>query len=62
MILSQKNLHFGNFYKKNYSKIHKIVDFGCKKPSNFDKDSKINTFSLVPQIDHPVALCYGLLA
>ena len=41
MILSLKNLHFGNFYKKNYSKIHKIVDFGCKK---FGENPKISTY------------------
>ena len=33
--------------------------FGCKKSSIFEENLKINIYSLVSQIDHPVALCKG---
>ena len=39
------------------SKNHKIGDFGGKKLSKCDKNSNINNYSFVPQIEHPVALC-----
>ena len=29
-----------------------------QKSSKFGENSKINNYSLVPQIEHPVALCY----
>ena len=35
----------------------KIGGFGCRKSSKFEENSMTNTFSLVPQINHPVALC-----
>ena len=59
MILSYfkpKKSPFWPFLKENWSKIHKIGDFCCKKASKFDENSKINIHSLVPQIDHHVAL------
>ena len=31
--------------------------FWLQKSSKFEENSKINIYSLVPQIDHPVALC-----
>ena len=55
MVLSNfkpKNHHFGHFYSKKLSKIHKIGDFGCKNQQN----SNITNYPLVPQIYHPVAL------
>ena len=57
MILSLKKSAFWPFLLEKWSKIHKIDDFGCKKSSKFEENSKINIYSLVPQIDHPVALC-----
>ena len=45
------------FLLEKSSKIHKIGGFGCKKSSKFEENSKINIYSLVPQIDHSVALC-----
>jgi len=60
MILSnfkpKRSLFWPSLLEK-LSKILKIGDFGCKKSSKFEENSKINNYSLVPQIDHPVALC-----
>ena len=41
------------------SKIHKICGSDYKTSSQFEENSKINISSLVPQIDHSVALCSG---
>ena len=49
-----------NFSRK-IVKIHKIGGFGCKKSSKFEENSMINIYSLVPQIDLPVALCNGVV-
>ena len=53
-----KIVPFWPFLLEKMSKIHKIGWFGGKKKSSkFEENSKINIYSLVPQIDHPVALC-----
>ena len=60
MILSNlkpKKSPFWTFLLEKCSKIHKIVGFGCKKSLKFEENPKINIYSLVPEIDHPVALC-----
>ena len=44
-----KNHHFGHF------------GFGCKKSSKFEENPIINIYSLVPQIDHPAALCVRIV-
>ena len=59
MILSNfnpKKLPFWAFLLEKLSKIHKIGDFGCKNHQYLKKNSNINNYSLVPQIDHLVAL------
>ena len=58
MILSNfkpKKSPFWLFLLEKLSKNHKIGDFGFKKLSKFEENSKINIYSLVPQIDHHVA-------
>ena len=57
-----KKSPFFPFLLEKWTKIHKIDDFGYKKSSKFEGNSMINSFSLVPQIDHPVALCLCALA
>ena len=59
MILSYfkpKKSPFWLFLIENWSKIHKIGDYCGKKSSKSEEYSKINFYSLVPKIDHPVAL------
>ena len=56
-ILRDQKLPFRPLLIVNCSKIPKIGGFGCKKLSKFEEISKINIYSLVPQIEHPVALC-----
>ena len=56
-----KKLQFWPFLFEEYSKIHKIGGFGCKKSLKFEENSKINIYSLVPQIDNPVVLCRPML-
>ena len=46
------------FLFAKYSKMLKIVGFCCNNSSKFEENSKINIYSLVSQIDHPVALCF----
>ena len=63
----KKGKTFGNFhdFKKflpflfeKLSKIHKIGDVGSlQKLSKFEENSKINNHSIVPQIDHVIAMC-----
>ena len=53
--------YFGHFYFQKQPKIYKSDDFGCKISSKFEENSKINIYSLVPKIDHPVALCVECL-
>ena len=55
-IASFKESPFWPFLIENWSKNHIIGDFCCKKSSKFEENSKITIYSLVPQIDHPVAL------
>ena len=50
-----------NFIRK-IVEIHKIVAFGSKKSSKFEENSKKNMHPSVPQIDHPVALCAGVIS
>ena len=60
MILSYfkpKKSPFWLFLIENWSKIHKIGDYCGKKSSKSEENSKINIYSLVPKIDHLVALC-----
>ena len=54
-----KKMTFWPFLLEKYPKIHKIGGFGCKKSLKFEENPKINIYSLVPQIDHPVALWKG---
>jgi len=52
-----KKSPFLPFLLEKWSKIHKIRDFGYKISSKFENNQISIFFSLVPQIDHPVALC-----
>ena len=52
-----KNHHFDHVYMKSSQKFTKLVVLVAKKLSKFEENSKIKMYSLVPQIDHPVALC-----
>ena len=54
----QKSLFWPLLLEK-YPNIQKIGGFGCKNSSKYEENSKINIYSLVLQIDHPVALCNG---
>ena len=58
-----KKSTFWPFLLEKLSKIHIIGDFGfwLQKSSKFEENSKTYNYSSVPQIDHPVALCYVLL-
>ena len=47
------------FLIENWSKMYKIGGFVCKKSSKFEENPIIIFYTLVPLIDHPVALWYG---
>ena len=49
-----KNHNVGHFFK--IAKNSQNLWFWLKKSSKFEENSMINIYSLVPQIDHPVAL------
>ena len=57
-ILSLKIHPFGHFFLKNSQKFTKFVIL-VAKISKIEENSKNNIYYLVPQIDHPVALCRG---
>ena len=57
--LKPKKITILAFFIRKKVKNSKIGGFGCKKSSNFEENSMIYTYSLVPKIDHPVALCAG---